>query len=221
MVAKNLLDFGASFWFCPSLYILVDRVRPDVNPFVRDVRIQAELQESILGFVYGNNSETLLKSGKSYFPYFDGIDRGLFDLKFLVRTALSHYYVGETPAVKFMALEGVIDMKFKFNVCFAPLTFKVWLTFLVSVYASLLVESYMVKGKTPLVAVVHEILYWKLSSFFVQYKSSSPPSLSFSQPSQSSAGIVITTAAWFIASIFIISDYGAVFSAENQSCLAE
>lgn len=62
MVAKNLLDFGASFWFCPSLYILVDRVRPDVNPFVRDVRIQAELQESILGFVYGNNSETLLKS---------------------------------------------------------------------------------------------------------------------------------------------------------------
>ena len=144
MVATHLVDSGASFWQCDSKLLLAARRTKNVDPFARDIGGQAENKESVIRFLYGNNSYTTgVKSFSPYIPRFEEA-RGLSCWEG------NFHYVGETPGVKFITLSGVIDLESSYDVYFSPFTPQVWFLFLISSCASLMVVIFVVRQASGL-----------------------------------------------------------------------
>ena len=178
--------------------------------------------DSITGFLYGNNG-TRLEYRLPYFPY---LQKARLDSIPAVSAGhkLSIHYVCETSAVKFITLQGVVDIQSSCLVYFAPFKSTVWLTCLALAFLSLAFEMLCLVRRVDmgrgLLCLMCELVQWKFASFLGQHSSPSRPSFSFSGHTEEihqrySKGIIITSTVWFITSTILISNYGAFFSAES------
>ena len=171
MVGKNVFDFGAHFWYCVSCNTF-NGIRPSVtyDPLARHIEIPGEVNDAVLHFLYGKNG-TRLKYGRSYFPSFGGTRRNSKFFKESFKEYKGKFVlVGETPAIKFVTMDGVIDVKSSYDVYLGPFTPQVWWVILASACVSFLAEVLLVQAAYrglgwPPYSEVHEAFYWKLASF--------------------------------------------------------
>ena len=212
-VEANLFDFGAQFWTCLKCAEMSGTT--PYNPFGTGLRKPGNLYESVVNFLHRTNG-TRLEFGL-YFPTFR---EARFDYVLKISNMGfkgSFYPAGQTSAVKFVTLEGVVDVKSSPNVYFAPFTPQVWCIILVSAwvtwYFEIIFERVATK-KWPSLSVVFELFYCKIASFAGQY----PQGLMWTgqeSPKVYTQGIMIAAAVWLLSSTIIIINYGAFYSAES------
>ena len=220
IVSENAFGLGGAHW------IPVEKEGhlrfPDMkyDPFVSDLRAFAKLTDSVARFLYGDNL-TRFQWDQFRFPSFR---KARFPVHLSTDKKFSVHCVGETLAVKFMTLSGIAVVRSSYHVYFAPFRPNLWFTLLASICITLAAEVILVRlansGRSlPLFSMASDLLYWKLSSFAGQFRSSRTPSFTLSeqdlQPERSSKGFLFATTSWSIAITMIMNNYGAFFSAES------
>ena len=214
LIASSIFDGAAHLWSPSSRIYQRPSIQPHSDSLSREFNAQADMAAA--AFLYGRNESMKVLPPHHFFPTLDITVRKLYkNVKVTGRQTFQ--YVGTTPAIKFITISGVFDMKSLYDVYLAPFAPQVWLTFVWMTGLSCLLEMMLLwtSARPPLSYALHEHLFWKFSAFIGQSEDMLPLSLSSTRKEPAVSALMIATTAWIIASTVIVYNYGAFFSTDT------